>query len=844
MFLSPNIQKISRAVLSAGLAATFAANLGCTQEAAKVKTVRAEDRLQVSGRVESAARQPFGGAVLTIDGLDGIRGESRADGTWNLTLTADDLVRINARVASADFRIYATEFGAAGLTVSAGVSVAMDARDRGVRAIDPIILDRTASLTGIVWVQRQGQRPQPVEGAKLRIGKSETSTLVDGSFTISGIPAGRTTLSISTPGLEGITRELSFAPGEAKRLDAPILLFPANAVAGYIQILPTTNIDELVAISRPFLRSFRVLPSPHAKLIRYATDSKKFEGEPAAATGWIPVQEIMDHDFPGNGGATLFVQFADANKSRFSEIHQLTVTVDLFAASRGITINDGSGVTRSRVITVNVDVPAAATRMKIADTEDRLDNAEWQNARPAVNFVLPLRPDTTNGQILANGLREVYLQFSDALGRASQVYSSTVYLEVFPRGNDAFRINDGAPTSIFHTVRLSINVPATAHKLRVFELAPSSGRSGGGGFGGGGSSGSGSSINTISRDTSDLWFDPRPELFYNFSSTGPKILYLQFKDIDNAVSPTYQQLIRLDVDQASPIGFDILDGPVALSRQLSLDLRFPPHVKEYRVFEDSEQSTSWRAIERFASYITDGFGARTISVQYRTVDGETLAVITRDVYVEPFPAGTYGFDFDPTQVEIIGGSTRLTRSPWVRLLITPPPGARDFAAVQDVVGSSFWSQFNDWMPLNLDANGIPQPIIHDLQLTPFVGTKTITVKFRAEFGVISPNITQLIRLDPFYAPPTTVRINNGDATTNSPDATVTFTFGNLPAGHQIQYRLATSDLGVDLAPWQVVVGPEAPVTLPAAPGVHRVYVQFRMGSIESGLFSDTIELVP
>jgi hypothetical protein len=842
---SKSVRIVLKTLTGLASAGALVALTACTDNAAEVRTVTLENRMSLTGKVQDNIGKSTAGALIWIDGLDGIRAESRADGTWETTLSGDDLVRISARNMTSSFRIHATALTASGPKI-AGVSTAIDGRERGKRAVETIVLGPTASLSGVIWVQRQGQRPQPVEGARVRLGRSEAKTLADGTFRIDDVPAGTDLLQVSATGLESFSREISLLAGENKNLAAPIILFPANAVAGWVQLLPQENVEELVGIGRPFLRSFRVLPSPRAALIRYGSDAEKFEGDPATATNWLQIQEIMDHDFPASGGVKLRVQFSDADKTTFSEIYELVVVVDLFKTSNGISIGDGSGITTSRNVTINVDVPAGAYRMRLADTELGLRDAEWQEPKPAVNFVFPLRADTTNGEILANGLRQIHLQFADALGNNGPVYLSTVNLLVFPPAEEAggvFQINAGAPTSEFHTVELNIKIPPTAQKMRVWEIGPDSGRGGFTGIPG---------VNGFTRDTSNVWLEPVPRLFYNFASPGHKILYVQFKDIDDARSPAYQREIRIDQLSVSPIGFTVLNGPDPLSRALTLDLNWPPHVREYRIFDDTGAGTGWRLVEPLASYIVGGFGPRIISVEYRTIDGDVIPASTANVFIDPFPPGSYGFDFVPgtftSFIQLLPLlPTAVTQNSVARLLITPPPGAREYAALVDNgQNGPQWEAWLQWFPLNLDPAGNPLPVIHDLPLGFSAGDKRILVRFRGdEISSLSPIVQRVISLQPFHPALVGMVLNAGQATATDPNLTINVNLGGLNPAQVVSWRASENLFDLQTLPWQTLpLSQVVPFTASTGTGVKTVYVQFKTEFVESAVFSDTIEVVP
>ena len=814
------------AIFAASVIAFFA---GCTSANSGAKSVQLSSTLTLTGKITDLSSLPVQNAQVFLGYTSSdVQAQTGKDGAFSITLAEADLNQAVAANGESVQRLFIATLKSAP-TRLIGLSAPIDLRLRGNKDIGEIKLGVPASLKGTLMSQDLGQRSKPVADGSIKVGRAQVQTLADGTFELNDLPAGDLIASASANNLQTAIVDVKIMAGQTTTLDRPIVLFPGNAVAGIVQPLPVIDLHELAQAGHPYQRSFEIHKSSRAKLIRYShTEDLVRNGDTLA---WKEIRDVMDYDFPSAGGHRLYVQFAESADGEKSEIYHVTFVVNAFSESRGFTIEDGRGIIRRRNVTVNIDVPANAWRMRLSSKEDDLSHAIALAPSPVVQYTFPQIFGSTG--LESNGFYDLFLQFEDAQGQKSEVYRGSVYLEVFPRANDVFKINDGAPSTPYRTVKLSINVPTAARKMRVFEVSSSSG--------GGGYSGGSSSATPYS-----LLLETAPEIYFTLSETGTRTVYLQFLDAEGAASPVYHQLINVDVEGGA--GFNIVGGGFSLTKTLQLELLAPPHVSSFKVYGHAGESFSapWQPIAPFTDYVASSWGMNTIYVEFRSADGDSLDTHSRTVFIDPFPSSSYGFTFAPGTLEVLPdalfGSQLLSRSQILTLLLTPSPAATEFA-VQEGSGMD-WRFTEAWRPLAAGPNGLPLPTALDMSLSSSTGLKAISVRFRTAEGEMSPVLTKLVYFDPFFAPPTRVSINGGAATTTTPEITLTYFLGAIPSSQPLYVRQATNPMSLDSEAWLPLTTSTSPYTLPGGTGLHTIYVQFKLGETESSIFSDSIEVVP
>jgi len=180
-------------------------------------------------------------------------------------------------------------------------------------------------------VEKEGKR---IPGRALTVLAGRTSIMTDdnGQFTIGGIPRSLKEIYVLGEGTTVGFAEVSLKGGLENQLENPILIFPVDEVSGFVSLAPAEDVGELIASGHPYLRRFIVAPSAKARFVRYHHDEEKFK---EGGGEWLPVKESFGYDFPGNGGFTLYVQFADETRSRVSEVLSLRVSIDTSRMARG-----------------------------------------------------------------------------------------------------------------------------------------------------------------------------------------------------------------------------------------------------------------------------------------------------------------------------------------------------------------------------------------------------------------------------------------------------------------------------------------------------------------------------
>ncbi len=786
---------------------------GCLKSSDKASETKAlPTTLQISGSVLNAGGSSEDGVAVYLEDGEQPVALTDAGGSYSLNLDPDLLVKLQSTVRNGarGFRLY-FEKGA----TSKAVSDVIDLGERGDKPLATVTLAGTATIEGRVLLKPDGRKVEPASAVSVRIGRSETSTDADGKFKIADVTSGHLTLSASTAEFAAAVKELDVKEGEDKVLDRPLVLFPETGVAGAVFLVEPAQTTDAFAGGHPFMRSFNPAASKAAKYIRYQADQTLL----TTAT-WKLVAERFDFDFPHDGGNVLYYQFADEGQKTISDVQSLAVILDQFGKTQGLVIEDGSGRVSRRDVVVKVDLPAAAYRMRVAETTEQLSVKPWLLPVATFNYTFDLFTNPANGQVEGFGQRTLYIQYSDALGLLSPVFSSTVTVDLFPAAVDhVFKIDNGSPSTKNRLVRCDINVPTNAYEMRIWEV--SAGSSSSNSFFGGSSSGG-------SRDTSNLWLAVEPYMFYTFTTPGMKTVYLQFRTREQVVSPVYQELIRVDPFPHGDIGFLINGGaPSSSTPHLDLTLIPPPTAVEFKVSETasssssnsfgggSSSSPSYISLTSHFPYSVSSVGIHTLYVQYRTLDGDESVLYSQTITIEPYAADIGGFAID--------GGAATTIDPLLNLDIAPPATAAYMVITEGTPPTespSTWEAIPPTAPFRIFG----------------VGPHTIFMRFKTIDGVVSPAIQRTIFFDPFPFTSSGILVNNNDATTTDEHVTLTLW---APAS-AAEMRLSADVSTIDNANYTTFAYTST-FTLPATAGIHKVYVQYRTKTgEESPVFFDEI----
>ena len=837
--------------------------IGCLRKKSSSSVTSIPSSLVLTGRVFAADKSPAANAAIYVGINQTPITTAGTDGVFTVTLDANAISLLSGEVKNNAIRLYAVD---AKDTAQQASSSPINLVVRGAVNLNDMTLSQTATVQGEVLQIASGKKQsQPAIGIRVFAGHAFTTTGADGSFTLKGIVAGTITMTAG-PLNSSAQQSVSVQPGQVIALKRPLVIFPLTGVNGLVVPDASTSIADFAKQGRPFMRTFSPVANSSASYIRYSSDASQVNAVAAGGAPWQQINESFDFDFQKNGGSTLYYQFADAQQNALSEVFALPVVLDNFAATTGLILGDGSGILTSSVAPVTVAVPPAASRLRMASSIDALVVTPWQDPKPSFVFSFPFARDPSTNFLQGFGNVTLYLQYQDAGGMVSPMYSASATLNLFPPvvSPQVFRVNGGATVTNTRLVQLEINVPPNAFEMLIFEAeTPSS-------F----NSLVPPSNNNATPQTRNIWLAAQPTSFYTFTSIGSKTLYLQFRSIDQAVSPVYKYPITVQPFADQLLGGFLINAgaPIALSPFLDIALKIPPTATHFRIFD----SVQWALINAASVTpnnagpngvfgvetsvivpwleLTPNFiftpqvssGVVTLYVQFKNQDHDVSPVYQHSINIQPQPPGSGALAINPAPVT--GDSALVTTSSLVYLKIVPPPGYIGGAM------TIYEGNVPDHLLSNFTPVPQPDPITGDLPLTPYklvgTGAHTIFVRFKTidQVGVETLSPAALMRTifyEPFPLALTGVRIIDGATTVALAE------IGNvslsLTAPTNVTKMRLITDILDDLStkPFQAFSATIHNFVLPASTGQHTVYVQYQNddGDISSVL-SNFITVIP
>ncbi len=772
--------------------------------------------LALTGAVLDAAGAGAGGVAVYLEESDEPLALTDDAGSYTINLDDDSLIVLQGKIRNRaqSFRLFFdAENG------QKGVSLPINLGERGDRSLDAVTIGDTATIEGRVMLKAEGRKVEPGSAVQVRVGRSATSTDSNGNFSLAGVPAGALTLAAEAPQFASAVKDLTVAGGETKKLTQPLVLFPEAGVAGAVFLDESIPASDFLISGHPYMRAFRPAWSKATKFMRYSYDINGLLTLP-----WKSCAERFDFDFAKDGGNVLYYQFSDEAQGVLSDIQSLAVVLDQFANTQGVVIEDGSGHITRRDVVLKFDLPQAAYRMRIAESTESLLTKPWLNPAATMNYTFEIYTNPANGQKEGFGQRTIYVQYMDAIGLVSPVYVASAVIDLFPStADEVFKIDIGAATTQNRLVRCDINVPVNAFEMRVWEVNSSSG---GGGFFGGGSSG---------RDTSNLWLAVQPYMFYTFQAPGIKTVYLQFRTREQMVSPTYQQVIRVDPFPQIPTGFVINGGaPTTDSPNVMLTLIPPPTAIAFKVTNTagsggggggglgnlggSGSTDEFINLVPSFPYTLSAAGPQTLYVQYRTIDGDESQLYAKTIEFNPYlPNGAFD----------INNGAPLTIDPVLNITnIVAPPTA---AFMNISYGSPSSTNTTEWQYI---TSTVPYRVY-----TP--GLQTIFIMFKTANGIVLPAIQRSVIYDPWPFNASGVIVDNGAASTT--DANVTLTIWN--PGNAVKMRVSNDLNTINTAIWLPFSYSLSHVISTTA-GDQKVYIQFQTinGEVSPAYFDDITKI--
>jgi len=775
----------------------------CLKPDSKSSESEGQTSLLISGKVVFANGTPASGVkVYTTSSVD-TEQETQSDGKFNLVLHAPELASLSFMSGRAQTNFYVF-FESNDGTNLRGVSEPIGTSSRGVVKVGTVKIQPTASVEGkVLLLKDDGQISVPTDGVKLRIGSKDLTTGAAGTFAVSDIPAGQVPVYGFIDGSAPYRDTWQILPGEVKKFEVPFLIFPENGVHGLIMRDFHSPIPSALTTKTPYTKAFSVRNSPNAAVFRYHHIREKLE---KSEVEWKLINQKIEYDFGANGGHTLYYQFADQSNQTISQLYSLQTVIDPLGDSTGFVVNDGTGITNSLEVTLNIDVPATAFRMRVAETMEDLKQVEWTLPQPVYNYRLKAHPHVDIGS------RTIFVQFGDVGGILSPVFTANVTVNLWPAPiPDVFTINGGDLESVSRLVKLEIQVPTHAYEMQIFE-APEDRFSPGqttvvidG------------PISSGSTNTRNLWLAAKPELYFKFTGSGLKTLYLQFRTRDMIVSPLYDKQIRIQPFSVTAEGFVINNNsPFSNSRHLELNLIPPYGSVQFKVSESGIglRQAPWLSLVPNYLFSVSGPGTKTIFLEYRNIDGDESAVFTQFIEVNPFQNGDSDF--------LINGGQPVALSPILHIDLLPPMMATHFMIGEGIAPPP---EFGQWLEIQPNFN---------IQVFG-TGSKLIYVRYRSDDDIVSAAIQRTIFYDPFPFGSAGVVINNG-ATSTSSSLVELDIFGEV---NLTSMRISNDISIINSLPFMQYQS-ETMHQIPSSNGLHKVYIQFRTahGEISPVYFSE------
>jgi hypothetical protein len=491
---------------------------------------------------------------------------------------------------------------------------------------------------------------------------------------------------------------------------------------------------------------------------------------------------------------------------------------------------------------LGVDVPVAAVSMRFAEDPKELATMPWSPIAAELSYDFhPRDADPTRGGEPI--LRKLYGQFRDAYGHDSGIFVSLFELRLFP-GLELV-VGDGSGLVTEQVVPVQLNVPPEALFMRSAESPE----------------GLKEAVWQAAASAAEFRFAPTLDPKTNsYSIAGQRQVCYQLKDVNAFISQAVCENVVVDLFAPSAsYGFRINGGaPVSTSLMVDLEIAVPPNATEMRIFESASDGTTTITNTGTASIYTAGGGRNTVAERewlpamerafftFGTAGTKTLLVqfkmagdLVSTSYAQPITILPLEESYIATDFLINGGAP-LAVDPLLSIDIINVPGSAVAMAVSTVAAAVVTAGLSTTPVLDPSSEqsqiGLWQPLSDHAELNVRgKGPKTVLVQFRNSDGQLSPVFKRTIAYDPFPAELVSVVVDGGASKTYDGQVQVQLTAPPTAWG----MRMSTSLTGVASEPYQPFQS-SFELTLPAATGDYRVYIQLKADNgDESLIFSSS-----
>lgn len=459
--------------------------------------------------------------------------------------------------------------------------------------------------------------------------------------------------------------------------------------------------------------------------------------------------------------------FAQDTTGNVEEAHYVTVKQRNAGPTGTITINGGSTVTNNNSVILNLTAQddnkvAGYYLSSISNVPDPADPAGWVAVSPTA---MSVSRSTTFATTAGEGLKTIYVWYKDTLDNISDgLINGTITVDqTVPVG--FVTINNDAKITNSTTVNLSLNASDTTPGQVVAYFT--------------------SNNNSTPASFDPSWHAITPsssvtDLAVSHSMTsanGVKNVYVWYKDTADNVSAAYTNTITLDT--APFTGWLKINNSVAMTNSVNATIKISGtnanKITGYFIGNNISQApltntgSGWVNVAVANTVVTAtisnykliaGSGTKTIYVWYRDKVGLVSDAISNTIILD---------DQKPTGSLRINGDAGFTNSVNVTLTLSASDDRQVAAYYKSNIGNTPAASATGWTATSL-ANSV---IVNTTIAVPTgAGTKSVYVWYKDTAGNVSLPITNSIYLD--NAAPTNglVKINNGDAFTNSSSVTL------------------------------------------------------------------------
>lgn len=498
--------------------------VGCLGEPGSV-LLEKEQNIKVVGRLLGPQGDPLGEAQVFLETRNQPIARTDGAGDFSFQMDAEQIISLKQSLPTqrGGLRLY-YEKSQQNASRLVGISSPISLFQTGDINLGTSILSEGDTVRGRIWLLPRNQDLTPAEDATVTIGRWQAFTNGEGEFQIDNVAKGRLPIQVLAAGYGPHRSSLTVDPALNGDELAPVVLFPEFGVNGALFAMDSQGVSEQIEASlRPYRKGYRVRGSPDATWIRLDHRPERLESaqttgeEEGVSARWIELKDIVYYDFPGDGAYNLYYQFANEDQSETSDVFQLPVLVDRFGGSEGLVIAGGQETVNTSRVTVAIDVPNTAVSMRLAESEDVLTTRNWQPTQTEMEYNFLPNPN------LETSVRGLFLQFQDNFGNVSQIYQSTVRLQLFPTTDEFIALGPCASCADPNSVTLTIDLPVSAFEMRIFENIA------GGGTG--------------EQQEPGVWIQAQPQFDYTLENAGSQNIFVQFRDENGNRSLVFQKSV-------------------------------------------------------------------------------------------------------------------------------------------------------------------------------------------------------------------------------------------------------------------------------------------------------------